>query len=699
MTKIRENMATVFPFIAGSFVLLIIFDWGFDLSGRRQNKQQAQSQELGSVNGELIPVKEFSDQVRMTADNQKTQTGTDPDENQLRVIRDQVWNQMVEQRLYDEQIVRLGITVPDKEIVDWVMGENPPEFLKRQFIDSTGAFNRILYESALKNPTNRSKMVDLEKALRKQREREKLQSLVLASVHVSESDIVQRFIEQNVRIEADYVFFNPDALVKDEDFKTTDEDLKKFYNEHAEEFKAEASRKLKYVLFNLAPSSSDTESVLSLISDITKRAAEGAEFVELAKTYSEAAIDDTVWHKHGTMSQEKENAIFSAKAGDVLSPTKEFDGYHLIKVLGFRAGKDEFVHASHILIKTENNDSAKALSRAKELASEARRGADFGELARKNSQDVGSGSRGGDLGWFGKGRMVKEFDAAAFKAKDGQIVGPVKSQFGYHIIKLHSHDSREVRIADARLPVHVGSQTKDDVERRAEDFAILAKQGDFIKEAGQSKYNVSETPALQKNATIPGIGSNPFLNKFAFNNKVGMVSEVVSLQNGFGVFMVSEVKEAGVRPFEELKPSIETRVQRERKMEKVRQIASEMQRSLAAGDSLQKISLKRPDVPFTHLGAFTMSAGIPGIGRDLGLMGAITALNPGEISKPVDGQRGVYLLRLTSKTPFDSTAYNTQRESLRSQLWTEKSNRFLSDWADNLKKSAEIVDNRDVFYR
>ena len=699
MTKIRENLTTFFSVFAGLFVVYIVLDWGMDITGRKRGRQLAKSQEIGEINGEAISYKEFSELVRQASDNQKTQTGTEPDETQMRSIRDQTWGQIVEGRLYDEQVRKLGITVPDKEIYDWLMGENPPEFLTRQFTDSTGNFNRMNYESTIRNPSNKARMVQLEAALKKQREREKLQSLILAGVQVPEIDILQRFMDQNIKMEGDYILFNPDVLVKDDEVKTTEEDLRKFYNEHSEEYKVEATRKLKYVLFNTAPSKSDTERVTSLIDDITKRSAAGADFVELAKTYSESPVTDSVFVKHGTMSQDKENAIFAAKAGEVLSPTKEFDGYHIVKVLEFRQGTDEFLHASHILIKPQGSDSAGALKRARELTAEAKRGGDFAELARKNSEDKGSGARGGDLGWFGKGRMVKEFEEAAFKAKIGQIVGPIKSAFGYHIIKVVARDNREVRFADVRLPVHVGTQTKEDVEQRALDFSVLAKQGDFAREAGQSKYNVVETPAFQKDAAIPGIGSNSFLNKFAFNDKVGTVTDVVTLPNGFGVFMVSEVKNAGIRPFDELKTSVEARVKRERKMDKVRQLASELRGSLAQGDSLQAITRKRTDLPVVHLNSITLNAGIPGVGQDPSLTGGISALKAGEISKPIDGLRGVYLVRLTTKTAFDSTAYSAQKDILRNQLLSERKNRFLSDWSENLKKSSAIVDNRDLFYR
>ena len=90
---------------------------------------------------------------------------------------------------------------------------------------------------------------------------------------------------------------------------------------------------------------------------------------------------------------------------------------------------------------------------------------------------------------------------------------------------------------------------------------------------------------------------------------------------------------------------------------------------------------------------------IPGIGRDLGFIGGVASLNAGEISKPVEGSRGYYLLRLLSKSAFDSVAYNAQKEALRGQLLRDERGRFFSEWLDNLKKSADIVDNRDVFYR
>ncbi len=697
MTKIRESMATVFAVFAGLFVIYIVLDWGMDITGRKHARQSSQEQEVGMINSKAIGYKEFSDLVRQTAENQKTQTGTEPDDEQMKMIRDQVWNQLVDRELYDEEIKQLGITVSDQEIIDWVKGDAPPDFLKRQFTDSTGVFNRQAYESAIQDPRNKDVWVRIEDALKQQRLQEKLQSVITASVKVSEGEISEKFADQNIRYDADYVFLDPNKLVQDKDLSLSDDDFHRYYNDHAEDYKVEASRKLKYVLFPDRPSNSDTTSVISDMEDITKRAKDGAGFNDLIKTYSETPASDT-YFKHGELSQEKEALVFSAAAGDIIGPIYDNNGYDLIKVIDFRKGANDFVRASHILISIENNDSVKALKQAKDILASAKKGEHFDDLARKYSKDPGSGSKGGDLGWFGKGQMVKPFEEASFKAKPGQFVGPVRTQFGYHIIKVIAHDNREVKLADIRMTIKATAQTRNDINQRAQDFAYLAKQGNFEKEAIAEKYVIVQTQSFQKNAVIPGFGMNQPLNKFAFKGKVGDISEPISVQNGVGVFIISEAHENGVRPFDDVKDNVQLAVRTAKKIEKLKEMASELLKTIGPSDSLKSLKAKRPDLAFDHIGPFTVTTSIAGIGYDMKFMGKVSSLPVGNPAT-VEGTRGVYIVKLTNKSTFDSTAFNRQKETLRSQLLSDKRNRFLSAWSEQLKKSAEIVDNRDLFYK
>jgi len=146
MTKLRESLSTVFAVFAGVFVVYIVLDWGMDITGRRRRGGPSmESQEIGVINDQPIFYKDFSEMVKQVAENQKAQTNNEPDETQLRTIRDQVWNDLVEEKLFDEQIQKFGIAVTDQEIVDWVRGDNPPDFLRQRFTDSTGVFNRQAY--------------------------------------------------------------------------------------------------------------------------------------------------------------------------------------------------------------------------------------------------------------------------------------------------------------------------------------------------------------------------------------------------------------------------------------------------------------------------------------------------------------------------------------------------------------------------
>ncbi|MBI5022212.1 MAG: peptidylprolyl isomerase [Ignavibacteriales bacterium] len=698
MTQIRERLATFFSIFAGVFVIYIVLDWGMDITGRKQSRMQIESQEIGKINERAITSKEFAEMFRKAVDNQKAQTGTEPDENQQQSIRDQIWQQLVEETLYDEQIAKLGIKITDQEIVDWVKGEQPPEFLTRQFTDSTGQFNRQAYDATIMDPKNKGIMIQIEELLRRQRQREKLQSIITASVNVSENDVYQKFSDQNIKYDADYAFFDPNTLIPDNEISVSDDDLRNYFNEHSEDYKVEATRKLKYVIFNEVPSTTDTNDVIAELQDIIKRAQAGVDFDTLKNMYNETNVTES-FVAHGQMSAEKENALFQAKVGDIVGPVKDFDGFHLMKVTAFQPGKNEFIHASHILIKIENNDSAAAFAKAKNLFNDIKNGKNFAQIAKDNSQDPGSGSRGGDVGWFSKGKMVKQFETAAFKAKVGELLAPIKSDFGYHIIKVHARDNREVKFSDIHMQIRISSRTRTNISQQAQDFAYLAQEGDFEKEAQQSKLNVLETSSFQKDGGISGIGMNSTVNKFAFSNKVGTVSPLFSVTNGYGVFKITEVKEAGIRPFDEVKTVVESRLKRDKKLEKVKLIAAETRKSISQTDSLQKLSQMNPKINVQHLTSFSLSGYIPGIGRDLGFFGGISQLNTGDLSQPIESQRGVYLIKLINKSAFDSTVYTSQRPMLRNQLLSERRNRFFSQWIEQLKKNADIVDNRDKFYR
>jgi parvulin-like peptidyl-prolyl isomerase len=699
MSSIRTNLAKLFGVLAVFFILTIIFDWGFDLTDRR-SRQGANAEVLGEVNGKEINYRQFTELVRRTIENQKKQQNVEIDDETERQIRSQVWTQMVDEMLIDEEIERLGITVSDQEIRDIVMGPNPPEFLVQQFRDSTGTFRRDAYQQAMMDPQNKNAWIQVEEMIRAEQKRKKLQSLLISTVVISESELKQRFINQNISMTADYVLFDVNRLVPDSAVTITDDDLRRQYELHPEEFQAKASRKIKYVQFSQSPSADDTATVLTEAQRLLEQVKTGvADYTELAKTYSEIPSAETFF-KHGELSQKKEDMVFSAKKGEVVGPIIDYDGIHLMKVLEHKQGTTEYVKASHILLNLVTGpDSTQVIKKARELLAKARSGADFARLARENSQDYGSATQGGELRWTTKDGWVKPFADAAFKARIGEIVGPVRTQFGWHIIKVTGKDKREIKVSDLALKIRASSQTFETAFQNAQDFGILAQDEGFEKAAENSRIEVRETPEFTKTGTIPGIGQNDALTNFAFNNKLGSISEPLYIRNAVVVAKVSNIREDGIRPFDEVKNSVRPMALKQMKLEKIHPQVDVFYNSLNPSSDLLSAGQSVPNIIAQSTSAFKPTDVPQGVGRDPVFIGTALALKPGEISKPVEGSRGYFIIKMVSKTEFDSTKYRMEEDGLRRQLLSEKNQRNINEWQLALREKADIIDHRDKFFR
>ncbi len=696
MTRMRDNMPAILIGLVVLFLITIIFDWGMNylgLTGAGQNPV------IGIINGKEITYQEFNQLVERARENQKAQSGQEIEDEQMETFRQQVWDAYVTQILLEQQIEKWGIKVTDDEIRNIILGEDPPEFLKRNFIDSLGNFNRSIYEQALMDPRNKEALVQAEDAVKQQRLQEKLQSYIQASIVIPESEIKRKFSEQNVKAEAQFVLFDPNKI-KDNEVIATEDDLKKYYNENLEQYKIEAQRKLKYVMFREQATKSDSDAVRKGLVSIAEEAKRDTDFASLVKIYSNKPYQEKAI-THGSLPKDAERAIYSAQISEIVGPVSTYEGYGIYKILRDSLGTDEYVHASHILINI-SPDSAIAFKKAKELINNLKSGADFAKLAKQYSQDPGSAVNGGDLGWFGKGMMVPEFEKAAFNGKLGEIIGPVKTAYGYHIIKVFEKSRKVVIAADIVNPVKVSAQTQEEIYNSAGDFAyIINKNSEFEKEAELMKYQVLETsPFNEKSDFVPGIGMFKPLVKFAFDNKLGAVSDVFRISNGYVVVKVSEIINAGVKKFDEVKETIRPTVLREKKMELIKKQAEAMRKKIPAGESLNYLSGLDSTLTVTTTGSFNYGQYVGGgVGRDFAFNFTAFRLKPNEISNPVKGTRGYYLIQLLSKTEFDSTAYSIQKNILRNQIFQEKRTSLFNTWLNELKKNSEIEDFRYKYYR
>lgn len=690
MARMR-SLAPVFIISVGAiFVLFMVISDSnvLEALGGRANY-------VGKVDGEEISYQDFNNVLERQREQMTKQNGEDLTEEQTLQLRNQVWEALVTQILLKREINKYGITVSDQEVKDIILGDNPPDFLKQNFIDSTGKFNRQLYETALFDPRNKDVLIQAEEGVRQTRLNEKLQSLVFASVTVSEDELRRNFIDQNTKITADYVLA-PLFLFPDSTFTVTEEDMKDYYNDNLDKYTVNAQRKIKYVMFPFKASSDDsTFSRRNLEIIAEKFQQDTSDFKSVVENYGSSKMTvDTL--SMSQLPKEISGQMANAAKGKLVGPVVTPQGYTLYHLIGTVASDKPEVRASHILINQYGN-AQRNKEEAMKLYDQLKSGADFSKLAMEYSRDPGSAQNGGDLGWFSKGMMVPEFEKVALNAKVGIVQEPIETQFGFHIIKVTDKSDKKYIVEKVVNPLDVSATTKDLLQSSAQDYSYIAKKNGFESEAKVMNYKVQESGAFTEDvAAIPGLGQNKNIVDFAFENGLNTVSDPFRLSQGFAVVMVSEVTNEGVKSFDEVKNTLKPQVIREKQFAKAKQLVEEIKGKIN-GD-LSKATSINPKVTYNQAKDFTPAGVVPGLGKDWGFIETALKTDLNKVTNPVRGYRGYYLIKVTQRTPFDSSAYEIQRNTIRDKIMRQKQSTVLNEWIQELKKQADIVDKRSQFF-
>jgi peptidyl-prolyl cis-trans isomerase D len=210
-------------------------------------------------------------------------------------------------------------------------------------------------------------------------------------------------------------------------------------------------------------------------------------------------------------------------------------------------------------------------------------------------------------------------------------------------------------------------------------------------------YNIQQSASFtKKSASIPGLGASKRLINFAFENGLNSISEVHRLPTGYVVAKITEVIPEGVESFEDSKTKVRQLLIVEKQYQKTHDLAVEVMKK--AGNDINKVNEIDPRIQVGTTGRFNATTSIPTIGKDNAFIQTALSMKEGETSEPFRGLRGNYVIHLTEKTDFDSTAYKNQSSVIRNNLIQEKQNTALNLWLTELKEKADIEDNRYMFY-
>ena len=346
-------------------------------------------------------------------------------------------------------------------------------------------------------------------------------------------------------------------------------------------------------------------------------------------------------------------------------------------------------------------DTSLVMKEALSLKARAEKGIDFAGLAKAYS-DGPSASEGGNLGYFGRGVMVKSFEDAVFSAEVGDIVAPVLTEFGVHVIYIKNirtsdKGDKEVEASHILLELRAGPNTLSNNRSIANLFAFDAKELGFDSAAVENDALIQKTdPIRETDINLGSVGSLKDAVLFAFTAKVGDISDVLENESGYYVFRLDEIHEASTQPLETVSPLINLTLQYKKRNEKALAYAQELyEQALSTNDFLDYIVELDPRLKIKTPPPFYLDLNISGLGKSGALAGALSISEPGDMIRPVLLTSGAVIVQLASKDNFEEPAFELVYEELQRQLLTTQQNTIFSDWVEDMREKAEIIDLRN----
>lgn len=383
----------------------------------------------------------------------------------------------------------------------------------------------------------------------------------------------------------------------------------------------------------------------------------------------------------------------------------------------YEADKETYVRPEQAVISfvqfiksPSDDDYAQVKQRIYSLYDKLIAGADFAEMAIEFSEDIGSGQHGGDLSWFGEGKMVQPFWEATAKIENiDDISEPVRTQFGWHIIKLTgkreeapgglgNEPAMLYKASHILLKVETSLSTLAAMEEKANNFIQDAVVYGFEESAEDFEMDVIKSRPFSKSGSVPELGALPEIGDFAFKAKVGDISDVFSTRNFFAVCQLAERNPQGYAPFEEVRDRVEQALLLLRQTEEAQKHAEKLHQETLDGKSFEDVA-ESDEKQIEEIDYFSRTEFVSKVGADPNFIGAAFSLsedNP--ISRAVESRSGSYIIKYVDRQPADTTQLAAKQDSLMQSALNRERGEIWSKWVTLIKQNAEIEDYRSFYY-
>lgn len=557
MKQLRESTKIIMILVAVSFVGLMVFEWGMDLSG--STSRGASGSALGSVNGAEIPLEEYQRQYQLLYEQaqQADADGTLSAED-LRRIEDQAWDEVVNITLLQQEAARRGVRVTDRELIEFIRNNPPQDIVDLPAFQTDGQFDLAKYQQALGDPALAETWAEYENQLRLRLPINKLQEQVVAGTPVTDLEVLERYREQNERARIDYVYLDPALLVPPAGVQITEDEIRAYYDAHKDEFRRDESATIRAVSFPTPVTAADSGRARSLADSLALVAREAdTDFSSLARRFSDDRVGagnggDMGWIDPAAMHPAFARAVNGLQPGEVADPVLTPFGWHVIRLEGRNQEEGQpRVNARQILIaiepspqsKQQARQTAQAFARAATESAEA-----FDAAAAERELEVRrppTFEKGVVVPGLGVAPVVSDF---VFTNPAGSLSGPIEDGGAFHVVRIDSrYPAGTVALAQ------LGNQIRERLIREkqlalvrsmAPEIVAEARRGGLEGVATRYALPLETTPSFTRLNNIPGIGSGTPVAGAAFGLSAGQTAGPVETERG--LYLIRLIDKQGI---------------------------------------------------------------------------------------------------------------------------------------------------------
>ena len=676
--QIRQRTGLAIGVIAGGLILFLL---GGDLLSPNSALLNANQNIIGEIAGEEITLEEFSLKVEEYKTSFQQRSGRIPAEAEMVSVREQAWQAMIVERVFEEEYDKLGLTISSQELIDMVQGKNIVPELRAQLVNpQTGQFDKsqlITFLQSLEtaDPAQQAAWAQQEKLFAQARRRVKYDNLLATTEYATTAEAKMEQKSANTIADASVLFF-PYYVIPDGDIKIQDSELADYLSKNQEKFKVGNSANLEYVSFSIQPSGEDSAEVISKITSLTAELKVSTADSAFVSKNSEVQQPYQVYTPGDQLPEALTTNVAQFVKGETYGPFITANSSYVTYKIADQYEGTAKMRASHILFGTEGMDEAGKAAvkiQAETVLAEVKTTGDFAGAARQYGQD-GTAQNGGDLGWFAKADFVEAFANATYAVNSkGLLPNLVETEYGFHIIDVTElPNTSYTKLAVLELELVASDLTRNEAFRNADAFVSESGNRDeFTENATEKGFRIIQANNVDATSrNLNNITDARQVVIWAFSEAAeGEVSTVFELNNSYLVASLVSKKEEGEAKLEDVKDQVKQLVLNDKK-------AALINHKLAGKTTLEQMKAVFPEASINEVPGLRLSDSvIPGIGFAPKAIGTIFGTKTkGQITKPVQEDLGVLVAKVNNLTPAaaigDYTSYQAQLAQGASQRMT-----------------------------